>query len=58
MLGICIYTVMLGLEGHNIDCIYMDKWALRGHFLSYVDSCGRCIILRQVAMKLHRLYFG
>ena len=55
MLGICIYTVMLRLEGHNIDCIYMDKWALRGHFF---DPCGRCIILGQVAMKLHMLYFG
>ena len=21
----------------DIDCIYMDKWALRGHFYSYVD---------------------
>ena len=32
MLGICIYTIMLGLKGHNIDCIYIDKWALCGHF--------------------------
>ena len=21
----------------DIDCIYIDKWALRGHFYSYVD---------------------
>ena len=55
----CIKSDVITLGGFgDIDCIYMDKWALRGHFYSYVDPCDRCIILGQVAMKLHRLYFG
>ena len=29
-------VITLGGFG-DIDCIYMDKWALRGHFYSYVD---------------------
>ena len=27
-------------------------------FIRMWTRCGRCIILGQVAMKLHRLYFG
>ena len=30
-------VITLGVFG-DIDCIYMDKWALLGHFYSYVDS--------------------
>ena len=34
----CIKSDVLTLGGFgDIDCIYMDKWALRGHFYSYVD---------------------
>ena len=29
-------VITLGSFG-DIDCIYIDKWALRGHFYSYVD---------------------
>ena len=29
-------VITLGCFG-EIDCIYMDKWALLGHFYSYVD---------------------
>ena len=29
-------VITLGGFG-DIDCIYMDKWAIRGHFYSYVD---------------------
>ena len=29
-------VITLGGFG-DIDCIYMDKWALRGYFYSYVD---------------------
>ena len=32
----CIKVITLGGFG-DIDCIYMDKWAIRGHFYSYVD---------------------
>ena len=34
----CIKSDVLTLGGFDyIDCIYMDKWALRDHFYSYVD---------------------
>ena len=34
----CIKSDVITLGGlGDIDCIYMDKWALRGHFYSYVD---------------------
>ena len=34
----CIKSYVITLGGFgDIDCIYMDKWALRGHFYSYVD---------------------
>ena len=34
----CIKSDVITLSGFgDIDCIYMDKWALRGHFYSYVD---------------------
>ena len=34
----CIKRDVITLGGFgDIDCIYMDKWALRGHFYSYVD---------------------
>ena len=34
----CIKSDVITLGGFSdIDCIYMDKWALRGHFYSYVD---------------------
>ena len=34
----CIKSDVITLGGLGyIDCIYMDKWALRGHFYSYVD---------------------
>ena len=34
----CIKSNVITLSGFSdIDCIYMDKWALRGHFYSYVD---------------------
>ena len=34
----CIKSDVITLGGFgDIDCIYMDKWALRGHFYSYVD---------------------
>ena len=55
----CIKSDVITLGGFgDIDCIYMDKWVLHGHFYSYVTRRGRCIILGQVAMKLHRLFFG
>ena len=32
----CIKSEVMTLGGlGDIDCIYMDKWALRGHFYSY-----------------------
>ena len=35
----CIKSDVITLGGFgDIDCIYMDKWALRGYFYSYVDS--------------------
>ena len=35
----CIKSDVITLDGFgDIDCIYMDKWALRGYFYSYVDS--------------------
>ena len=34
----CIKSDVITLGGFSdIDCIYMDKWTLRGHFYSYVD---------------------
>ena len=34
----CIKSDVITLGGFSdIDCIYMDKWALCGHFYSYVD---------------------
>ena len=34
----CIKSDAITLGGFgDIDCIYMDKWALHGHFYSYVD---------------------
>ena len=34
----CIKSDVITLSGlGDIDCIYMDKWALRGYFYSYVD---------------------
>ena len=30
------FNIMFCIKS-DIDCIYMDKWALRGHFYSYVD---------------------
>ena len=34
----CIKSDAITLGGFSdIDSIYMDKWALRGHFYSYVD---------------------
>ena len=34
----CIKNDVITLGGFgDITCIYMDKWALRGHFYSYVD---------------------
>ena len=55
----CIKSDVITLGGFgDIDCMYMDKWALHGHFTRMWTRCGRCIILRQVAMKFHRLYFG
>ena len=34
----CIKSDVITLGGFgDIDCIYMDKWAIRGHFYSYVD---------------------
>ena len=34
----CIKSDIITLGGFgDIGCIYMDKWALRGHFYSYVD---------------------
>ena len=34
----CIKSDVITLGGFgDIDCIYMDKWALRGHFYLYVD---------------------
>ena len=35
----CIKSDVITLGGFgDIDCIYMDKWTLRDHFYSYVDS--------------------
>ena len=35
---ICIKRDVITLGGFgDIDCIYMDKWALCGHFYMYVD---------------------
>ena len=47
----------LWFYSHVLICLSMDKGVIRGHFYSYVDRCGRCKILGQVSMKLHRLYF-
>ena len=34
----CIMSDVITLGGFgDIDCIYMDKWDLRGHFYSYAD---------------------
>ena len=34
----CFKSDVITLGGFgDIDCIYMDKWALRGHFYSYAD---------------------
>ena len=34
----CIKSDVITLGGFgDIDCIYMDKWALHGHFYSYVN---------------------
>ena len=34
----CIKSDVINRCGFDdIDCIYMDKWALHGHFYSYVD---------------------
>ena len=34
----CIKSDVITLRGFgDIDYIYMDKWALHGHFYSYVD---------------------
>ena len=35
----CIKSDVITLGGFgDIDCMYMDKWVLRGHFYSYVNS--------------------
>ena len=34
----CIKSDVITLGGFDdINCIYMDKWVIRGHFYSYVD---------------------
>ena len=34
----CIKSDVITLGGFgDINCIYMDKWVLRGHFYSYMD---------------------
>ena len=55
----CIKGDVITLGGFgDIDCIYMDKWPYVVIFIGMWTRCGRCIILGQVDMKLHKLYFG
>ena len=45
----CIKSDVINLSGFgDIDCIYMDKWALRGHFYSYVDPVWSLYNIAQV----------
>ena len=55
----CIKSDVITLGGFgDIDCIYMDKWVLRGHFYSYVDLVWLLYNIGTDCMKLHILYFG
>ena len=45
----CIKSDVITLGGFDdIDCIYMDKWAIRGHFYSYVDPVWSFYNIAQV----------
>ena len=46
--GVYLNSYGLLSYSHVLICFSMDKWVLCGHFYSYVDRCGRCIILGQV----------
>ena len=49
----CIKSDAITLGGFgDIDCIYMDKWALRGHFYSYVDPMWS---LYNIGMGFHEI---
>ena len=54
----CIKSDVITLGGFgDIDCIYMDKWALLNHFFSYVDLVWSLYNIG-IAMKMHWSYFG
>ena len=45
----CIKSDVITLGGFDdIECIYMDKWALCGHFYSYVDPIWSLYNIAQV----------
>ena len=52
----CIKSDVITLGGFgDIDCIYMDKWALRGHFYLYVDSVWSLYNIAQVVFWVELL---
>ena len=41
----------------DIDCIYMNKWALRGHFYSYVDPVWSLYNIRTGCHEIPQVVF-
>ena len=41
----------------DINCIYMDKWALRGHFYSYVDPVSSLYNIRTGCHEITQVVF-
>ena len=54
----CIKSDVITLDGFgDIDCIYMDKWALRGHFYSYVDPVWSLYNIRTCCYEIAHVVF-
>ena len=54
----CIKSDVITLGGFDdIDCIYMDKWALRGHFYSYVDPVWSLYNIRVGCHEIAQVVF-
>ena len=54
----CIKSYVINLGGFSdIDCIYMDNWALRGHFYSYVDPVWLLYNIRTGCHEIAQIIF-
>ena len=54
----CIKSDVINLGGFgDIDCIYMDKWVLHGHFYSYVDLVWSLYNIGTVCLEIAQVVF-